>query len=87
MGCAHVHRADAGDAGVLGTHAAAEPTLLARINAEGHEVGNHTFSHPDVDRVGELRLRGELESTTEVVASIIGRRPLLYIEARQRCSP
>jgi cellulose synthase/poly-beta-1,6-N-acetylglucosamine synthase-like glycosyltransferase/peptidoglycan/xylan/chitin deacetylase (PgdA/CDA1 family)/spore germination protein YaaH len=63
---------------VIGTSAAATPALLARMDAEGHEIGNHTFSHPDVDSVGELRLRSELESTTQIVASIIGRRPLLY---------
>jgi peptidoglycan/xylan/chitin deacetylase (PgdA/CDA1 family) len=63
---------------VIGTRAAASPALLARIGAEGHEIGNHTFSHPDVDTIGELRLRSELESTTQIVASIIGRRPLLY---------
>jgi cellulose synthase/poly-beta-1,6-N-acetylglucosamine synthase-like glycosyltransferase/peptidoglycan/xylan/chitin deacetylase (PgdA/CDA1 family) len=63
---------------VIGAHAAAAPGLLTRMNAEGHEIGNHTFSHPDVDAVGALRLRAELESTTQIVASVIGRRPLLY---------
>jgi len=63
---------------VIGASAAATPALVARMSGEGHEIGNHTFSHPDVDSVGELRLRSELESTTDIVASIIGRRPLLY---------
>jgi peptidoglycan-N-acetylglucosamine deacetylase len=63
---------------VIGTRAASASRLVERMNAEGHEVGNHTLTHPNVDTIGELRLRTELESTTQIVASIIGRRPLLY---------
>lgn len=63
---------------VIGSHAAASPALVRRIDAEGHELGNHTFTHPDVDGVGALRLRTELESTTQLIASIIRRRPVLY---------
>jgi peptidoglycan-N-acetylglucosamine deacetylase len=63
---------------VIGAHAAVSPALVRRIDAEGHELGNHTFTHPSVDDVGALRLRTELESTTQVVASLIGRRPVLY---------
>lgn len=63
---------------VIGNRAAAEPSLIARIAAAGHEIGNHSFSHPNVDGIGLMRLRTELESTTQIVASIIGRRPLLY---------
>ncbi|MCU1277099.1 MAG: Polysaccharide deacetylase/glycosyl transferase, group 2 family protein [bacterium] len=63
---------------VIGARAAAASGLVERMNADGHEVGNHTLTHPDVDNIGGLRLRTELESTTQIVASIIGRRPLLY---------
>ena len=63
---------------VIGARAAAAPALIARIAAAGHEIGNHSFSHPNVDDVGAFRLRTELESTTQIVASITGRRPLLY---------
>ncbi|HEX9100848.1 MAG TPA: glycosyltransferase, partial [Polyangia bacterium] len=63
---------------VIGARAAAAPALVARMAAEGHEIGNHSFSHPDVDTIGDLRLRTELETTTQIVASITGRRPLLY---------
>lgn len=63
---------------VLGAQAAAAPGLVARVRDAGHELGNHSFSHPDVDGVGALRLRGELEATSQVVASITGRRPLFY---------
>lgn len=33
---------------VLGTYAANEPSLIRRMIAEGHEVANHTMTHPDL---------------------------------------
>ena len=33
---------------VIGENGAAHPRLVQRILAEGHEVGNHTFTHPNL---------------------------------------
>lgn len=63
---------------VIGVKAAAAPELVRRAFAEGHEIGNHSFFHPDVDRIGDLRLRTELESTSQLLESLLGRRPLMY---------
>jgi cellulose synthase/poly-beta-1,6-N-acetylglucosamine synthase-like glycosyltransferase/peptidoglycan/xylan/chitin deacetylase (PgdA/CDA1 family) len=63
---------------VIGSAAAKHPELVQRAFAEGHEIGNHSFTHPDVATVGQLRLRTELESTSRLLETIIGRRPLLY---------
>jgi cellulose synthase/poly-beta-1,6-N-acetylglucosamine synthase-like glycosyltransferase/peptidoglycan/xylan/chitin deacetylase (PgdA/CDA1 family) len=63
---------------VVGKQAAQSPALVRRAFAEGHEIGNHSFTHPNVDTVGDLRLRTELESTSRLIESLIGRRPLLY---------
>lgn len=41
-----------------GSHVAAEPGLARRIAAAGHEVGNHTYTHPslpDLDRAATAR--------------------------------
>lgn len=63
---------------VIGTQAATAPALVRRAYAEGHEIGNHSFTHPNVDAVGELRLRTELETTSQLIESLVGRRPLMY---------
>ena len=33
---------------VIGANAESNPDLVQRIVAEGHEVGNHTFTHPNL---------------------------------------
>lgn len=63
---------------VIGSQAAQHPELIRRAVAEGQEIGNHSFTHPDVATIGQLRLRTELESTTRVLETITGTRPLLY---------
>jgi cellulose synthase/poly-beta-1,6-N-acetylglucosamine synthase-like glycosyltransferase/peptidoglycan/xylan/chitin deacetylase (PgdA/CDA1 family)/spore germination protein YaaH len=63
---------------VVGMNAARAPELVTRAYAEGHEIGNHSFTHPDVAAIGDLRLRLELEATSRLVETLLGRRPLLY---------
>jgi peptidoglycan/xylan/chitin deacetylase (PgdA/CDA1 family) len=63
---------------VVGLHATRFPALVEREFHEGHEIGNHSFTHPNVDQVSSGRLAAELEATTRAVEGIIGARPLLY---------
>jgi peptidoglycan/xylan/chitin deacetylase (PgdA/CDA1 family) len=63
---------------VVGLQAARWPELVQRAFAEGHEIGNHSFTHPDVDRVADWRLGLELEATSRLLETLLGRRALLY---------
>src|SRR2546423_186937 len=63
---------------VVGTAAARSPDLVRRAFEGGHEIGNHSFTHPNVDLVSDRRLAFELEATSQLVESLLGRRPLLY---------
>jgi peptidoglycan-N-acetylglucosamine deacetylase len=62
---------------VLGGRVDKMPDLVARIDAEGHEIGNHTWSHPSMRSLWPSALRDELESTNARVAEITGKRPTL----------
>jgi peptidoglycan/xylan/chitin deacetylase (PgdA/CDA1 family) len=62
---------------VLGNRVDKMPDLVARIDDEGHEIGNHTWSHPSMRSLWPSALREELESTNARVAEITGKRPTL----------
>ena len=62
---------------VLGTAAAAHPEVLKRAVAEGHELGNHLFSHRDPLELDEDELERELQQTVAAVQSAAGVRPRL----------
>ena len=63
---------------VIGTQADSNIGLLRRMYAEGHEIGNHTFTHPDISSIGPGFLDFELNLTERLLASKIGVKPLFF---------
>jgi cellulose synthase/poly-beta-1,6-N-acetylglucosamine synthase-like glycosyltransferase/peptidoglycan/xylan/chitin deacetylase (PgdA/CDA1 family) len=63
---------------VLGSQANRYPELTRRIVAEGHEIGNHTFTHPNLDRVSDIQMNMEINATQRVIESTTGRATLLF---------
>ncbi|MGE0115778.1 MAG: glycosyltransferase [Steroidobacteraceae bacterium] len=63
---------------VIGENAESNPELVDRIYAEGHELGNHTFTHPNIADVSEQRTALELNATERFLESRLGHRSLLF---------
>lgn len=42
---------------------------------EGHEVGNHSFSHPDLRKLTDANVTSQLARTNKLIAGITGRNP------------
>jgi peptidoglycan-N-acetylglucosamine deacetylase len=59
---------------VVGRNVDAHPEIARRIVAEGHEIANHTWSHPDLTKLGEQALRREVEDTSAAIERVTGRR-------------
>ncbi|WP_309500546.1 bifunctional polysaccharide deacetylase/glycosyltransferase family 2 protein [Streptomyces shenzhenensis] len=53
---------------VVGTQVVAHPELVRRIVAEGHQIGIHTFTHPDLARLAPWQRSLELRETQLAVA-------------------
>jgi cellulose synthase/poly-beta-1,6-N-acetylglucosamine synthase-like glycosyltransferase/peptidoglycan/xylan/chitin deacetylase (PgdA/CDA1 family)/spore germination protein YaaH len=63
---------------IVGKNGQSYPELLRRIVNEGHELGNHTFTHPNL---GEMPLRLtdlELNATQRLIESETGRSTVLF---------
>jgi len=52
--------------------------LIRREYKEGHEIGNHTFTHPNLELTSDNRERIELRSTRLLLESILGYSTLLF---------
>ncbi len=52
--------------------------LLKKEYQEGHEIGNHTFLHPNLELTSDDRERIELRSTRLFLESILGHTTLLF---------
>ncbi len=63
---------------LIGQNAERYPGLVRRIWREGHEIGNHSYTHPNIGAVSDERARGEINATQRVIQSLIGRSTLLF---------
>jgi peptidoglycan/xylan/chitin deacetylase (PgdA/CDA1 family) len=58
---------------LLGAHASAYPSLVARMTEAGHTVANHTYTHPSAWRTPAATVDAELSRTTDVLERLTGR--------------
>jgi cellulose synthase/poly-beta-1,6-N-acetylglucosamine synthase-like glycosyltransferase/peptidoglycan/xylan/chitin deacetylase (PgdA/CDA1 family) len=63
---------------VIGDQANRAPDLLKREYSEGHEIGNHTFTHPPFDDISRTQLKWELNLTQRLIESTLGVKSLLF---------
>ena len=57
---------------VIGSQAARHPGIIRRLVRDGHELGDHTFTHTALTRGSEQQRRLQLELTEGVLAGITG---------------
>ncbi len=60
---------------VQGVNAARNQSILARAVAEGHEIGNHTYSHIKMTGSSTERVCNEISRTNSIIESATGRKP------------
>ncbi len=63
---------------VVGVNAEAHLPLLKRIYREGFEIGNHTFTHPNMATVSLRRAETEMEATRLLIESVTGHSTVLF---------
>ncbi|MFP5258093.1 MAG: glycosyltransferase, partial [Acidobacteriota bacterium] len=63
---------------VIGGNAEKHPDLLRRTFAEGHDIGNHTYTHPNIADVSTTQLNLEVSATSRLMESVLGRQTHLF---------
>lgn len=63
---------------VIGANALMNPEILTRELDEGHDIGNHTFTHPNISEISVHQLQIEVTSTEKLLESYLGRGSLLF---------
>ena len=62
---------------VIGKNAEDHPEILQRAVREGHEIGNHSWSHPIFAKMRDESVRRELQKTEDAIRAAIGIKPTL----------
>jgi peptidoglycan-N-acetylglucosamine deacetylase len=80
---------------MLGKFAVGQKELVRRVAAEGHLIGDHSWSHPKLSRCSSRRIEEELRNTKNALEQIVGskvrffrppfgaRRPAVFRIARE----
>src|SRR2546428_508654 len=62
---------------VIGENVAEHPEIVSRAAREGHEIGNHSWSHPNLAKMSQESVRSQLQRTDDAIKSATGTRPTL----------
>jgi len=63
---------------IIGANGQTNPGLVRRILAEGHDLGNHTFTHPNLGEMPGRITELELTATQRLIESLTGRSTKLF---------
>ena len=63
---------------VTGEHAELHPDIIERMNEEGHLIGNHTYSHIQLNSGNREEFKNQLIKTNEIISEITGNE-VLYV--------
>jgi peptidoglycan-N-acetylmuramic acid deacetylase len=64
---------------VTGHYVKDQPSLLRRMASEGHVIGNHSWSHPDMSQISNSRLKEELDKVKDEVSKITGQQEMPFM--------
>ncbi len=63
---------------IIGENGAANPRLVQRMLAEGHDLGNHTFTHPNIGETPDSVAGIELNATQRLIEALTARSTRLF---------
>lgn len=52
--------------------------VMQRVYREGHEIGNHTYTHPDIAEISQRQVDLQLNLTERLFAAKLGVQPLYF---------
>lgn len=63
---------------IIGRNALKYPQIMKREITEGHDIGNHTYTHPNIGNLSNFEISMELTSTKRLLETSTGRSTLLF---------
>lgn len=63
---------------LVGKHVEKYPEVAKRIVDEGHEIGNHTYSHRDLVPATRATVVKEIKKAEKAIETVCGQKPVLF---------
>ncbi len=59
---------------MLGSRVEYYPEIAKKVQEAGHELGNHTWNHPDLTKAGVEKVRNEINETSSIIENVTGQK-------------
>jgi len=59
---------------MLGSRVEYYPEIAKKVQEAGHELGNHTWNHPDLTKAGVAKVRNEINETSSIIENVTGQK-------------
>ncbi|WHY03400.1 polysaccharide deacetylase family protein [Neobacillus sp. DY30] len=63
---------------MIGEQMRNHPEIVKQVAAEGHEIGNHTFTHPKLSQLSKAECLTEIEQTEKLIEELAGQKPVIF---------
>ncbi|MFZ7090541.1 polysaccharide deacetylase family protein [Primorskyibacter sp. 2E233] len=63
---------------LIGNRVVKWPDIVRRIADEGHEIGNHSWSHPNLAKYGNSGVLDQIDRTSDAIFKLTGRPPVTF---------
>ena len=62
---------------LIGTEIELKPTMAKQLYDLGHEVGNHTYTHPHIPELSLEEITYEMNHTDSIIEEVLGFKPMI----------
>ena len=66
---------------LTGTGAQNHPKMVRNTVAKGHDIGNHSYNHPDFTKISTTQMKNQLNQTETIIKNITGKTTKPYFRA------
>lgn len=63
---------------ILGQQAKEYPKVVNQIYKDGHELGNHSYTHPDLSKLSDTKIKAEIDLTNKYIQAASGQMPTVF---------
>ena len=63
---------------MLGSRVEYYPEIAKKVQEAGHELGNHTWNHPDLTKAGVDKVRNEINETSSIIENVTGQKATVF---------
>lgn len=60
---------------LIGSKVSARANTLRRMQSRGHQLGNHSWSHPELNKISAEQLASEIDQTNNTIKQAVGTKP------------